>query len=62
MFVDLGLTDFYLPGKSYNIHMACCHYKSPKLLIGYEYYDCAINMWSVACMLAGLLFGGEPFF
>lgn len=35
---------------------------SPELLIGYEYYDYAIDMWSVGCMLAGLLFRREPFF
>ena len=62
MLVDLGLADFYLPGKDYNVRVASRHYKSPELLIGYEHYDYAIDMWSVGCMLAGLLFRREPFF
>jgi len=62
MLVDLGLADFYLPGKEFNVRVASRHYKSPELLIGYEYYDYAIDMWSVGCILAGLLFRTEPFF
>mmetsp|Transcript_23480 Transcript_23480/g.44452 ORF Transcript_23480/g.44452 Transcript_23480/m.44452 type:complete len:692 (+) Transcript_23480:206-2281(+) len=62
MLVDLGLADFYLPGKEYNVRVASRHYKSPELLIGYKYYDYAIDMWSVGCCLAGLLFRREPFF
>jgi casein kinase II subunit alpha len=62
MLVDLGLADFYLPGKEFNVRVASRHYKSPELLIGYEYYDYAIDMWSVGCILAGLLFRIEPFF
>jgi casein kinase II subunit alpha len=62
MLVDLGLADFYLPGKEFNVRVASRHYKSPELLIGYEYYDYAIDMWSVGCILAGLLFRIDPFF
>jgi len=62
MLVDLGLADFYLPGKDYNVRVASRHYKSPELLIGFGYYDYAIDLWSVGCMLAGLLFRTEPFF
>ena len=62
MLVDLGLADFYLPGKEYNVRVASRHYKSPELLIGYAYYDYAIDMWSVGCIFAGLLFRREPFF
>jgi serine/threonine protein kinase len=62
MLVDLGLADFYLPGKEYNVRVASRHYKSPELLIGFSYYDYAIDMWSVGCILAGLLFRREPFF
>lgn len=47
MLVDLGLADFYLPGKEYNVRVASRHYKSPELLIGYSLYDYAIDMWSV---------------
>ena len=62
MLIDLGLADFYLPNTRYNVRVASRHYKSPELLIGYEYYDYAIDMWGVGCILAGLLLRREPFF
>jgi serine/threonine protein kinase len=62
MLVDLGLADFYHPGKSYNVRVASRHYKSPELLIGYDKYDYSIDLWAVGCILAGLLFRKEPFF
>ena len=62
MLIDLGLADFYLPGQRYNVRVASRHYKAPELLIGYEYYDYSLDMWSVGCMLAGLLLRREPFF
>ena len=62
MLVDLGLADFYLPGQRYNVRVASRHYKAPELLVGNEYYDYAVDLWGVGCILAGLLFRREPFF
>ena len=62
LLIDLGLADMYLPATRYNVRVASRHYKSPELLIGYSYYDYAIDMWGVGCILAGLLFRREPFF
>jgi casein kinase II subunit alpha len=62
MLLDLGLADFYLPNTRYNVRVASRHYKSPELLIGYQYYDYCVDMWPVGCILAGLLFRREPFF
>ena len=62
MLIDLGLADFYHPGTPYNVRVASRHYKSPELLVGYELYDYAIDMWGVGCILAGLLLRREPFF
>lgn len=62
MLIDLGLADFYLPQTNYNVRVASRHYKSPELLLGYEAYDYAIDMWGVGCILAGLLLRREPFF
>jgi serine/threonine protein kinase len=62
MLVDLGLADFYHPGKSYNVRVASRHFKSPELLIGYDTYDYSVDLWAVGCILAGLLFRKEPFF
>jgi casein kinase II subunit alpha len=32
------------------------------LLLGYELYDYAADVWSAGCVFAGLIFGDEPFF
>jgi len=62
MLIDFGLADFYLPGQRYNVRVASRHYKAPELLINYEYYDYSLDIWSVGCILAGLLLRREPFF
>jgi casein kinase II subunit alpha len=62
MLIDLGLADFYVPGTVYNVRVASRHYKSPELLVGFERYDCAIDMWGFGCIMAGLLLRREPFF
>lgn len=62
MLIDLGLADFYLPDTKYNVRVASRHYKSPELLLGYELYDYALDLWGVGCILAGLLLRREPFF
>jgi casein kinase II subunit alpha len=62
MLIDLGLADFYLPNTRYNVRVASRHYKSPELLVGYEHYDYAVDIWGVGCILAGLLLRHEPFF
>ena len=62
MLIDLGLADFYLPNQRYNVRVASRHYKGPELLVGYEYYDYALDLWGVGCILASLLCFREPFF
>ena len=62
MLIDLGLADFYHPMAAYNVRVASRHYKAPELLLGYPYYDYAIDMWGVGCILVGLLLRREPFF
>lgn len=62
MLIDLGLADFYLPKQKYNVWVASRHYKSPELLVGYEYYDYSLDLWGVGCILASLLCLREPFF
>ena len=60
--VDWGLSDFYLPGKAYNVRVASRYFKAPELLLGNQYYDYQLDIWSVGCMLAGMMFVREPFF
>ena len=62
MLIDLGLADFYLPNQKYNVRVASRHYKGPELLVGYELYDYALDLWGVGCILASLLCFREPFF
>ena len=62
MLIDLGLADFFLPDSEYNVRVASRHYKSPELLLGFENYDYAIDLWGVGCILAGLLLRREPIF
>lgn len=61
--IDLGLADFFFAGEyKYNVRVASRHYKSPELLLGYQQYGTAIDLWGVGCILAGLLLRKEPFF
>ena len=65
--IDLGLADFYFASTptqqhKYNVRVASRHYKSPELLLGYQQYGTAIDIWGVGCILAGLLLRKEPFF
>lgn len=60
--IDFGLSDFYIPGQEYNPSVASRHYKAPELLFNYPFYDYGIDIWSVGCVFAGLIFAREPFF
>ena len=59
---DWGLADFYIPRKNYNVRVASRYFKAPELLVGNGYYDYQLDIWSVGCMLAGMMFVREPFF
>lgn len=59
---DWGLADFYHPQTAYSVRVALRHYKPPELLVGMHYYDYSLDMWLYGCMLAGAVFGQEPFF
>lgn len=60
--IDWGLAEFYHPNKEYNVRVASRYYKGPELLIGFQRYDYSLDMWSLGCMLAGMVFRKEPFF
>jgi casein kinase II subunit alpha len=42
--------------------VASRYYKGPELLVDYQYYDYALDCWSLGTMLAGMIFQREPFF
>jgi casein kinase II subunit alpha len=60
--IDWGLAEFYHPGKEYNVRVASRYYKGPELLVDLQMYDYSLDMWSLGCMLAGMVFRTEPFF
>jgi len=60
--IDWGLAEFYHPGREYNVRVASRYFKGPELLVDLQEYDYGLDMWSLGCMFAGLIFRKEPFF
>lgn len=60
--IDWGLAEFYHPGQEYNVRVASRYFKGPELLVDYQMYDYSLDMWSLGCMLASIIFKKEPFF
>lgn len=60
--IDWGLAEFYHPGREYNVRVASRYFKGPELLVDLQDYDYALDMWSLGCMLSGMVFKKEPFF
>lgn len=60
--IDWGLADFYHPGTAYNVRVASRYFKGPELLVDYQTYDYSLDMWSLGCMFASMIFRKEPFF
>ncbi|UKJ89882.2 non-specific serine/threonine protein kinase [Theileria orientalis] len=60
--IDWGLAEFYHPAQEYSVRVATRYYKGPELLVDMKYYDYSLDIWSIGCMLAGLIFKREPFF
>jgi casein kinase II subunit alpha len=60
--IDWGLAEFYHPGREYNVRVASRYFKGPELLVDLQDYDYSLDMWSLGCMVAGMVFRKEPFF
>lgn len=60
--VDWGLAEFYHPEQTYNVRVASRYFKGPELLVNFQMYDYSLDLWSLGCMLAGMVFCCEPFF
>ncbi|CAK0896741.1 unnamed protein product [Prorocentrum cordatum] len=60
--LDWGLADFYHPDQRYSSRVASRYYKGPELLVGMTRYDYSLDVWSLGCMLAGMVFRRHPFF
>lgn len=46
----------------YNVRVASRYFKGPELLVDLQDYDYSLDMWSLGCMFAGMIFKKEPFF
>lgn len=60
--IDWGLAEFYHPGREYNVRVASRYFKGPELLVDMQEYDYALDLWSLGCMFASMIFRKEPFF
>lgn len=60
--IDWGLAEFYHPGQEYNVRVASRYFKGPELLVDYQMYDYSLDMWSLGCVFASMIFRKEPFF
>ncbi|RKP29718.1 kinase-like protein [Metschnikowia bicuspidata] len=60
--IDWGLAEFYHSGMDYNVRVASRYHKGPELLINLQQYDYSLDLWSVGCMLAAIIFKKEYFF
>lgn len=52
---DWGLAEFYHPLRRYTTHVGTTYYKSPEVLLGYEFYDYALDIWAVGVILLEML-------
>ncbi|KAA8497429.1 Casein kinase II subunit alpha-2 [Porphyridium purpureum] len=60
--IDWGLAEFYHQNKEYNVRVASRYFKGPELLVDLQDYDYSLDIWSLGCMMAGMIFRREPFF
>ncbi|THH09866.1 hypothetical protein EW145_g1711 [Phellinidium pouzarii] len=60
--IDWGLAEFYHPQTKYNVRVASRYFKGPELLVDFQLYDYSLDMWSLGCMFASMIFRKEPFF
>ncbi len=44
------------------MRVASRYFKGPELLVNFQEYDYSLDMWSLGCMFASLIFKREPFF
>lgn len=44
------------------VYISCQQQQGPELLVDLQEYDYSLDMWSLGCMFAGMIFRKEPFF
>lgn len=54
--IDWGLAEFYIPEQEYNVRVASRYFKGPELLVDNLLYDYSLDIWSLGCMFAGMVY------
>jgi casein kinase II subunit alpha len=52
---DWGTAEFYHPLRKYTSKVGTLRYKAPEILLDFGYYNYAVDIWGVGCMLLGAL-------
>jgi len=60
--IDWGSAEFYHPGTEYSVRVASHCFRGPELLVDYQMYDYSLDMWSLGCIFASMIFRRDPFF
>ena len=60
--IDWGLAEFYHQTLPYNVRVASRYFKGPELLVDYQTYDYSLDIWSLGCVMATMIFRKDPFF
>ena len=54
--IDWGLSEFYFPNQEYNVKVASRYFKGPELLLEDTNYDYSLDVWSIGCIFAGIVY------
>ncbi len=53
--IDFGLAEFYIPDRSLSVRISSRFYKAPELLLEYEFYNYAIDIWAAGIIFASIV-------
>eukprot|EP00826_Nyctotherus_ovalis_P038950 TRINITY_DN3699_c0_g1_i1.p1 TRINITY_DN3699_c0_g1~~TRINITY_DN3699_c0_g1_i1.p1 ORF type:complete len:246 (-),score=60.09 TRINITY_DN3699_c0_g1_i1:175-912(-) len=59
--IDWGLSEFYFPEDYYSLSVSSLNYKAPELLTNDERYHYSLDIWSLGCTFAEMIFKKEIF-
>jgi len=60
--IDWGLAEFYHPCMEYNVRVSSRYYKGPELMVDDRHYEYSLDIWSLGCTFAEMLFLQYPLF
>jgi len=60
--IDWGISEYYVPSKTLPTDIGTMPFQPPEVLLGYEYYGTAYDIWSTAWMFAEMAFQKKNLF